>query len=153
MNTTEIDAILSRFSAERGSLIPILHEVQNHFGYLSREAMEAVARYLDVSAGTVYGVATFYTGFRLNPSGRHCVKACRGTACHVKGAGRVLGELEKLLGIKPGQTTPDLEYSLETVACIGACALAPTMTVDNDTYGEMTPQKVAEVLDGADGKA
>ncbi len=148
----QLSDILSSYSAERGSLIPILHEVQNHLGYLSRESMDAVAAYLGISSGTVYGVATFYTGFKLVPSGRHCVKACRGTACHVKGAGRVLGELEKRLGIKSGETTKDLEYSLETVACIGACALAPTMTIDSDTYGEMTPQRVAEVLDGANGK-
>lgn len=149
----QLDDILSGYSRDKGSLIPILHEVQNHFGYLSRESMQAVARYLGLSDTTVYGVATFYTGFKLVPSGRHNVKACRGTACHVKGAGRVLGELEKRLGIKPGETTGDLEYSLETVACIGACALAPTMTIDNDTYGEMTPQKVGEILGGGDGKA
>jgi NADH-quinone oxidoreductase subunit E len=148
----QLDDILCTFKRDKGSLIPILHEMQNHFGYLSREVMEAVARYLGLSSGTVYGVATFYTGFKLVPSGRHCVKACRGTACHVKGAGRVLGELEKRLGIKPGETTEDLEFSLETVACIGACALAPTMTIGNETYGEMTTQKVAEILGDAYGK-
>jgi NADH-quinone oxidoreductase subunit E len=148
----KMDDIFFKYTKDRGNLIPALHEVQNHYGYLSPEAMQAAADFFGLTASTVFGVATFYTGFKLTPSGRHCVKACRGTACHVKGAGRVLGELEKRLGIKPGETTEDLEYSLETVACIGACALAPTMTVDNDTYGEMTPQKVAEILCDADGK-
>jgi len=144
----QIEDILCRFSRDRGSLIPILHEVQNHFGYLSREAMEAVARYLGLSNSTVYGVATFYAGFKFAPSGRHSVKACRGTACHVKGASRLIGELEKQLGVKPGETTPDGEYTLETVACFGSCALAPVVVKDGKVYGRVTPARVKSILRG-----
>ena len=144
----QIDDILCRFSRDRGSLIPILHDVQNHFGYLSREAMEAVARYLSLSDSTVYSVATFYAGFKFAPSGRHSVKACRGTACHVKGASRLIGELEKQLGVKPGETTPDGEYTLETVACFGSCALAPVVVKDGKVYGRVTPARVKSILRG-----
>jgi NADH:ubiquinone oxidoreductase subunit E len=144
----QFDDILCRFKCDRGNLIPILHEIQNHFGYLSREAMESVADYLGLSAGTVYGVATFYAVFKLTPSGRHCVKACRGTACHVKGASRVLGELEKQLEIKPGETTPDKEYTLETEACFGSCALAPVVVKDGKVYGRVTPARVNDILRG-----
>jgi NADH:ubiquinone oxidoreductase subunit E len=142
----QIEDVLFHFSKERSNLIPLLHELQSSLGYLSPEAMQAAAAHLGMSASEVYGVATFYAAYKLKPSGRHCVKACRGTACHVKGAGRVLGELEKELGIKPGETRADMEYSLETVACIGACALAPTITVDDNTYGDMTPRKVVEMF-------
>jgi NADH-quinone oxidoreductase subunit E len=144
----QIEDILCRFSRDRGNLIPILHDVQNHFGYLSREAMEAVARYLGLSNSTVYGVATFYAGFKFAPSGRHSVKACRGTACHVKGASRLIGELEKQLGVKPGETTPDGEYTLETVACFGSCALAPVVVKDGKVYGRVTPARVKSILRG-----
>jgi len=144
----QIDDILCRYSRDRGNLIPILHDVQNHFGYLSREAMEAVARYLGLSNSTVYGVATFYAGFKFAPSGCHCVKACRGTACHVKGASRLIGELEKQLGVKPGETTPDGEYTLETVACFGSCALAPVVVKDGKVFGRVTPARVKSILRG-----
>jgi NADH-quinone oxidoreductase subunit E len=95
---------------------------------------------------TLFGVATFYAQFKLTPTGKNLVRVCRGTACHVKGGSGILKEVEKRLGIKPGQNTPDMEYALETVACIGACALAPTMTINNEVHGEMTAKKVAELL-------
>jgi len=144
----QIDDILCQYDRDRSSLIPILHGVQNHCGYLSREAMEAVARYLRLSDSTVYGVATFYAGFKFAPSGRHFVKACRGTACHVKGASRLIGELEKQLGVKPGETTPDGEYTLETVACFGSCALAPVVVKDGKVYGRVKPARVNGILRG-----
>jgi NADH:ubiquinone oxidoreductase subunit E len=99
-----------------------------------------------VPESAIYGVATFYAQFKLNPLGKRVVRICRGTACHVRGSAKVLEELEKQLGINAGETTPDMEFTLETVACIGACALAPTMTIDDETYGKMTTKKVAEVL-------
>jgi NADH:ubiquinone oxidoreductase subunit E len=108
--------------------------------------MEEIAHFLKISANTVYGVATFYAQFKLTPLGRKVIRVCRGTACHVRGSAKVLAEMEKQLGIKAGETTPDMEYTLETVACIGACALAPTMTIEGETYGKMTTKKVAEVL-------
>ena len=144
----KLEPILSKFSRDRSNLIPILQHAQQEFGYLPEEVIQAIADFLHISASTVYSVITFYTQFKLTPSGKKVVRVCRGTACHVRGGARILREIEKQLGIKPGETTDDLEYTLETVACIGACALAPTMRVDNETYGQMTTKKVAEVLGG-----
>jgi len=142
----EAEKITSNYSPDSGNLIPILQEAQAKFGYLPAEAMQKFARYLKLPESTVFGVSTFYAQFKLTPTGRRKITVCRGTACHVRGGARILRELERRLGIKPGETTEDMEYSLETVACIGACALAPTMRVDNETYGQMTTRKVAEVL-------
>ena len=138
--------IFSRHTGERQELIPILQETQEAFRFLPAAAMREISIFLHIPESTVYGVSTFYAQFKLTPLGRKIIRVCRGTACHVRGAGKVLAEMEKLLGIKAGETTNDMEYSLETVACIGACALAPTMTIDNETFGKMTPRKVAEVL-------
>jgi NADH-quinone oxidoreductase subunit E len=141
-----VDEILAPYAGERSELIPILQQVQHAFGYLPEVAMSCIARFVDVPECTVFGTATFYAQFKLVPTGRNIVRVCRGTACHVRGGARILREVERHLGIKPGESTPDLEYALETVACIGACALAPTMTINNETYGEMTTKKVAEIL-------
>jgi NADH-quinone oxidoreductase subunit E len=103
---------------------------------------------LCIPESSVYGVSTFYAQFKLTPLGKKVIRVCRGTACHVRGSTKILNEIEKRLGIKAGETTADMEYTLETVACIGACALAPTMTIDGETYGKMTTKKVAEVLGG-----
>ena len=140
------DNILSRFNRNRDNLIPILQEIQQEFSYLPAEAMQSIADFLRLSNSAVYSVATFYTQFKMVPSGKRIIRVCRGTACHVRGGARILREVEKRLGIKPGETTGDWEYTLETVACIGACALAPTMTLDKDTHGQMTTKKVAEVF-------
>ncbi len=142
----KLGKILANYKGEREELIPILQETQDAFRYLPAAAMREIARFLNISTNTVYGVATFYAQFKLTPLGKKVIRACRGTACHVRGSVKVLAELEKRLGIKAGETTPDMEYTLETVACIGACALAPTMTIDGETYGKMTTKKVAEVL-------
>lgn len=142
----QLDELLSQYSRDSSNLIPILQAAQDRFGYLPGEAALQIARYLRLPESTVYGVATFYAQFKLTPSGRHIVKVCRGTACHVRGAPRVLEETEKRLGIKPGETTKDREYTLETVACIGACALAPTVVIDEETHGKMTAKKIEEIL-------
>jgi NADH-quinone oxidoreductase subunit E len=142
----KLNEIFSRYRGEKQELIPILQETQKEFRYLPAAAMREISRFLHVPESTVYGVSTFYAQFKLTPLGRRIIRICRGTACHVRGASKVLSEMEKQLGIKPGETTDDFEYTLETVACIGACALAPTMTIDNETYGKMTTKKVAEVL-------
>ncbi len=142
----ELKEILSRYSGKKNELIPILQEAQEEFRYLPSEVMQDIARFLHVPESMVFGVCTFYAQFKLVPSGRVVVRVCRGTACHVRGGARVLRETERRLGIKAGGTTEDLEYTLETVACIGACALAPTMTVDKETYGQMTTKKVVEVF-------
>ena len=147
-----LSEILSHYSGTKDELIPILQEAQEYFRYLPPEVMLEIAKFLHVPESTVFGVSTFYAQFKLVPSGKHIVRVCRGTACHVRGGARILREVERHLGVKPGETTGDLEYTLETVACIGACALAPTMTVDKETYGQMTTKKVAEVF-GDRGKA
>jgi len=138
--------ILASFRGEGAELIPILQQVQQAFGYLPGAALKLVASFVNVPESTVYGVATFYAQFKLVPSGRNIVRVCRGTACHVRGGARILREVERNLHIKSGESTEDFEYALETVACIGACALAPTMTVNKNTFGEMTTKKVVEVL-------
>ncbi len=138
--------ILSRHSGKRDELVPILEEVQEQFGYLPAEAMQQIAKSLHISDSTVFSVATFYALFKFVPTGKRMVKVCRGTACHVRGAPRILDEVQRKLTIKPGETTDDLEYSLEAIACFGSCALAPVMVVNNTVYGRMTPTKVDEIL-------
>ncbi len=146
----QLDDILSRYSKNRENLIPLLQEVQEGFGYLPEEAMELVADFLKLSNSTIYAVSTFYAQFKFTPTGKRLVKICRGTACHVRGGAQVLREVEKQLDIKPGETTKDLEYTLELIACFGSCALAPVMVIDNTVYGRMTTTKVGPTL--ADNK-
>ncbi len=141
-----IDDILCRYTTDRANLVPILHDVQQKHGYLSTDALGQVADFLKLNQSVIYGVATFYGRFKFQPSGKHCIRVCRGTACHVKGAGEVLNELEKRLGIKAGQTTWNGEYSLETEACFGSCALAPVVVKDDQVHGRMTPAKVGDLL-------
>jgi len=131
---------------KKDDLIPILQEAQKEFRYLPIEVMREIARFLQIPDSTVFGVSTFYAQFKLVPVGRRTVRVCRGTACHVRGAPRILEEVEKRLGITAGETSDDMEYTLETIACFGSCALAPVMVVDNDVYGRMTPTKVRQIL-------
>lgn len=138
----DLPGILEKFSKHRSSLIPILQAVQERFRYLPPMAMQEVAHYLDLSLSEVYGVATFYNQFRFYPPGRHEIKVCMGTACHVAGGDVILENFERRLGIKAGQTTPDREYSIERVACVGCCALAPVAVVDDNVIGHMQPSKV-----------
>ncbi|MGQ9629773.1 MAG: NADH-quinone oxidoreductase subunit NuoE [bacterium] len=141
-----LKAILSSFSGKSDELIPILQRTQEEFGYLPEQAMLEIARFTGVPESRVYAVATFYAQFRFTPIGRKHVMVCRGTSCHVRGAPRILEAIEKRLGIKEGETTPDLEYSLETVACIGACGLSPCIMVNKKVEARMTPRKVAELF-------
>jgi len=142
----QLDKILSQYDGESADLIPILQAAQGRFGYLSKEVMQEVAKFLRLPESTVYGVSTFYAQFKLTPSGKTIVKVCRGTSCHVRGGVRILREVEKQLGIGPGETTDDLEYSLETVACFGSCALSPVIVINTTVYGRMTPAKVGQIL-------
>jgi NADH-quinone oxidoreductase subunit E len=142
----QLDVILSDYQGDASELIPILQAAQERFGYLPEEVMAGIARFLKLAPSAVYGVGTFYAQFKLNPTGKRIIKVCRGTACHVRGADRILQEIERKLGIRPGETTSDREYSLETIACFGSCALAPVMVVDKDVYGRMTPPKAAQIL-------
>ena len=141
-----LDEILASYIGEKAELIPILQQVQQAFGYLPEEAMSRIADFVDVPECTVFGTATFYTQFKFVPTGRNIIKVCRGTGCYVKGAPRLLDEIEKVLGIKDGETTPDMEYTLETVACFGSCALAPVMVVNDRVYGRLTASKAREIL-------
>lgn len=140
--------VLFRYKGEKGNLIPILQEVQDRFGYLPREAMEEIAKFLRMPASNVYGVATFYSQFRLTPGGKRTIKVCVGSGCHVCGGGQIRREVEKWLGIKPGETADDSEYSLEIVSCAGACSVAPVVVVDGNVYGRMTIARVREILKG-----
>jgi len=142
----ELSAILSRYSGKKSDLIPILQEAQGRFRYLPSEVMLEIAKFLRIPEGTVFGVSTFYAQFKFTPTGKRIVKVCRGTACHVRGATRILDEIVRRLEIGPGETTDDLEYSLETIACFGSCALAPVMVVNDNVYGRMSPTKVAQIL-------
>jgi len=144
--TEQLDETLSRYSGESGDLIPILQEAQEMFGYLPKEVMQKIAKFLRLPESTVYGVSTFYAQFKFAPTGKRLIKVCRGTACHVRGGARILREVEKQLGIKPGETTSDMEYSLETIACFGSCALAPVMVIDKNVYGRMTTTKAGQIL-------
>ena len=150
-----LSAIFSSYEGKREELIPLLQEVQEEFGYLPEEAMLEIARFLGVAESHVYAVATFYAQFRFTPIGRNHVMVCRGTACHVRGAPRILESVKRELGIEEGQTTSDQEYSLETVACIGACGLAPCITINKQVEAKMTPRRVGELLrkpgDNGDG--
>ena len=142
----QLDGILSQYDGENDDLIPILQDAQEKFGYLPEEVMAGIAKFLRLPESNVFGVATFYAQFKLTPIGKRIVKVCRGTACYVRGGTRILNEVEKQLGIKPGETTDDLEYSLETIACFGSCALAPVIVIDKTVYGRMTTKKVTEIL-------
>ena len=139
-------AILASYEGRKDKLIPILQQVQGEYGYLPEEAMAAIAKVTGLSESRVYAVASFYAQFRFTPMGKHKVMVCRGTACHVQGAKRILEETERQLGIPQGETTEDLEYTLETVACIGCCALAPCMMIDEEVEAKLTPKKVTELF-------
>lgn len=130
-----------------GQIIPLLQKLQDVYGYLPRNVVLEVARRTGLPASRVYGVATFYAQFRLKPGGRHIVRCCRGTACHVRGSKTVLNAVKSELGIDDGDTTEDMKFSLETVACLGTCFLAPVIMVNNDYFGSMTPGRIKNVLD------
>lgn len=141
-----LDKILCCYEGKNIELIPILQQVQNEFGYLPENVMQEVARFVGVPGSRIYGVATFYEQFRFTPMGKNKVTICRGTACHVRGAQRITEEIERFLGIKTCETTEDLEYTLETAACIGCCGLAPTIVINETTYGKLTPAKTIRIL-------
>ena len=147
LDLSKIDEVLTHYREERGALIPVLQEAQNIYGFLPEGVLRRISRKLNVPMSRIYGVITFYAQFYLTRQGRHKVRACRGTACHVRGARAVLKTIENHLGIADGQTTEDYDCSLETVACLGACALAPVMVVDKKYYGKMNPKKAKTILE------
>lgn len=144
--------ILSYYKGKPGELIPILLEVQANFGYLPDWAIEFIASFIGIAVGEVHSVATFYALFRMVPLGRNRVTVCRGTACHIRGAPHIVNQIEGLIGIKEGETSDDLEYTLETVACIGCCALAPCLTVNGRVHGEITAAKARGLFPDLDQK-
>ncbi len=141
-----LDHVRASVAKERESLIPALQEAQRRFGYLPAEAMLAIGEHLGIPDMDVYSVVTFYNQFRLNPPGRHSIRVCMGTACHVKGGQIILDAWKRRLGIDRRQTTPDREYDLDTVACVGCCTMAPVTVVDGEVQGKMSPTRVDGIL-------
>jgi NADH-quinone oxidoreductase E subunit len=138
--------IIERYRDRRWALIPLLQEVQQAFGYVPPEFIEPIAGALKLYPSQVQGVVTFYAGFSLQPKGKYVCKVCRGTACHVKGSRSILRLLKRELNLEEGETSPDYQFTLETVACLGACFLAPTMMINRDYYGKLNPTKVTSLL-------
>ncbi len=142
-----VESVLKSYPrAGRDALIPILQDVQEQQGYLSRESVTLISRHLRLPASKIYGVATFYNQFRFQPRGKYHFMVCRGTACHVKGSNRVLEMTQKCLKLKPGQTSRDRLFSLEVVACMGACGLSPVVNLNGEFYARVTPQKLARIV-------
>ena len=140
--------ILSEYKDNpKGALIPVLQKAQGVYGYLPKPVLETIAKELRLTTAEVFGVVTFYAQFHLNPRGKHIIRVCQGTACHVRGGAKILEAVSEHLKVKPGETTRDLEFTLETVACLGACGLAPVMMVDDNTHGRLTPLDIRGILD------
>ena len=146
LDLSVVAAVVDRVGRSDGDLIPILQQVQDRLGYLPEPVVEEIARLTAIPASRIYGVITFYAQFSVVPSGRHKVCVCQGTACHVRGGDEVLRAVTRDLAVDPGETTPDLDFTLETVACLGACSFAPVMTVDGQYFGKMKGSRVAPIL-------
>jgi NADH:ubiquinone oxidoreductase subunit E len=146
LDLTRIEEVLCKYQGEEGAMIPILQEAQEIYGYLSEELLAAIGKRLHIPLSRIYGVVSFYAQFYLTPRGRHVIKSCQGTACHVRGAKGVLESLTRELKVNPGGTTEDLQFSLETVACVGTCFLAPVIMIDEDYYGKLTPKRAVDAL-------
>ena len=142
----KVDTIVDEYGCNRDSLISILQDVQNEYHYLPEDVLRQVARRLELPLIQVYGVATFFKAFSLKPRGEHMVRVCLGTACHVRGAPAVLDEVKRRLGVEPGETTKDMQFTLETVNCLGACALGPLLVMDDKYEGQMSPGRIRKVL-------
>lgn len=141
-----IDPLIEKYKSKKGNLIPILQGTQNIYGYLPEEAFFKISELTGLKLSEMYGVATFYTQFRLNPVGKHIVKVCHGTACHVQNATAISEALEEALDIKDGETTADNMFTLESVACLGCCSLAPVMMIGDETYGKLTGKQAVKIV-------
>jgi NADH:ubiquinone oxidoreductase subunit E len=146
MDIAAVNEILEKFPEVRGNLIGILHEVQNHFHYLPELELRYIAKRTGIPMTQIYSIANFYNRFSLEPKGRNEVCVCLGTACHVKGAGQLMNEVERILEVKAGQSTDDMKFSVTEVRCIGACSLAPVVVVNEDTHGKVVPKQVSQIL-------
>ena len=142
----KLQEAFKKYKNKKGALIPVLQEAQDIYGYLPEEVLEHIAVELKLPLSKVYGVVTFYGQFHLKPRGQNIIRVCLGTACHVRGGAKILEKLQDELKIADGETSADLKFTLESVACIGACGLAPVIMVNDDTYGKLTPDKVKKVL-------
>lgn len=142
----ELKSVIEKHKDQKGALMPVLQEAQEIYGYLPIEVQTMIAEGLDIPLEEVYGVVTFYAQFSLYPKGQYKVSVCLGTACYVKGSGDIYDRLQQRLGIQGGQCTPDGKFSLEACRCVGACGLAPVMTINEDVYGKITPDDVDEIL-------
>jgi NADH:ubiquinone oxidoreductase subunit E len=143
----KIDAIIGNHRGQRWALIPLLHDIQQAVGYIPPEAIPHIASGLGLFPSQVQGVISFYTQFYTEPRGKNIVRVCRGTACHVRGGKTILKLVKQELGLEEGETSPDMEYTLETVACIGVCALAPNIVINQETHGNLNPKKVARLFE------
>jgi NADH-quinone oxidoreductase subunit E len=150
MSNGKIDKIIDKYQGDAGSLIQVLLEIQSENRWLPKEALDKVSKKLKVPLNRIQHIVTFYKAFSLLPKGRHEIHICTGTACHVRGAPRLLDSVQDLIGIRPGETDLDLKFSLETVNCVGCCALGPVMVVDGEYHGKMAPAKSEEVLKSYD---
>ena len=142
----ELLKVISERKHEKGSLMPILQKAQDIYGYLPIEVQKIISNEMDIPLEKIYGVATFYSQFALNPKGKYKISVCLGTACYVKGSGDIYAKLQEILGIEGGQCTPDGKFSLEACRCIGACGLAPVLTVNEDVYGRLTVDDVKDII-------
>ena len=143
----KLDAVIAECKGDKSQLMHVMQEAQGIYGYLPYEVQKMLAEGMDVSMSEVYGVATFYAQFSLVPKGKYIISVCLGTACYVKGADRVLTAIEEKLGIKSGECTPDRKFSIEACRCVGACGLAPVMTVNGEVYGKVTPEQAVKVIE------
>ena len=146
MDKSKIDEIIEKYPSDPSSLIQVLLEIQNENRWLPKEALEKVSNKLKVPLNRIQHIVTFYKAFSVVPKGRHEIHVCTGTACHVRGAPRVLNKIQDLTGLRPGLTDQDLKFSLETVSCVGCCALGPVMVIDGEYHGKMAPAKSEDVL-------
>lgn len=144
--TATLDGFVEKNGTDRSALIPLLQDIQDTYGYLPADVLDDLAEKLETSPNEIYAVATFYSMFRFHKPGENRIQACQGTACHVRGAVKVIQKLQDELGIRPGQTTEDEVFDLERVACLGCCALAPVMAVNGKVHGSMTPKKISPIL-------
>jgi NADH-quinone oxidoreductase subunit E len=153
IDLTYIDKVCDEYKDIHGATIPILQKVQDHYGYLSKEIVERIAKDLNKSPHQIYGVLTFYAQFYTEPRGKYVIRVCRGTACHVKGSARISEVVTEEFSIKNGQTSNDLAFTLEEVSCIGACGMAPVMMINDKTFGNLTPEKARAIFKDYANKA
>ena len=143
----ELQKVIDQWKGKEGPLMPVLHKAQEIFGCLSLDVQKYISKELDIPVSDIYGVATFYSQFTLKPKGKYKIGVCMGTACYVKGSQEILDKLKEVLGIDVGQTTPDRKFSIDATRCLGACGLAPVLTVNEDVYGKLKPDDVEEIIE------